>query len=271
MDSDKLYRMFTDVGLNYSGPFRALDEIKRRHNFCTGMVDRLASRSQQEALIIHPGLLDPAFQAVMASWSWPGDGRMWTLYLPASIRRVRVNPVLAKRNTTETRSFPFNASIEDSPANEIRGDVDIFVGHRKQAFVQVEGLSQLTIADALPSDDRIFFTKTAWGVASPNGELVVDSKGSSQQEEELALACERVAYYYWRRLDNVLTQKDRDKASPQMKRLLSTMKDFFSTADKGKHPFVSTGWEQDNEEVINGIVHKYEEIYLHNRLKVPNC
>src|SRR5690606_20584139 len=111
--------------------------------------------------------------------------RLWSLPLPASIRKIRVNPRLSKRNVTQPGvSFPFDASIEDSPDNEIRGDVDIFVEHGGHAFAQVEGLSLLTIAEGTPADDRIFFTKTAWDVAIPNAELVVASNNTAAANDD---------------------------------------------------------------------------------------
>ncbi|TAQ90374.1 hypothetical protein B7494_g1325 [Chlorociboria aeruginascens] len=258
VDVERFYEGLSDVGYGYTGPFRALSNMKRRLNFSTGLVERPTSRSVQDALLVHPALLDPAFQALLAGYSWPGDGRLWTLHLPTTFGKIRVNPSLGKQRVTEEVHFPFNATLVDGHPLEIRGDVDIFAGDAEEAFIQIEDIGLTAVAAATPNNDRPFFSETVWGVATPNAEVVTNSSERATPEENaLGVAIERVSYYYWRMLDNVLSPKDRQICEIHHKRLLAAISYNFSLIDSGKHPYVKKEWKNDSKEFIHEMMDQF--------------
>lgn len=263
VDSDKFYGCLESCGYGYRGPFRALSSLERRYNFCTGLVQRPAATSAEEALLVHPALLDPAFQAVLGGYFWPGDGRLWSLFLPTSIRKITVSPLLCRRDdATLDVKLPFDAWLFESPAREIRGDVSIFSGGAVPS-IQVEGLSMLAITDAIKDDDRPFFAETMWGVASPDGNLAVGNEHASAYELELATACERLSYYYWRKLEETLTPVEREGCEVHHKQLLKTIAHSFEQIDSGRHSHVKTEWKDDDEDTIANLTDRYDHYKVH--------
>ncbi|KAL9095162.1 MAG: hypothetical protein Q9165_002418 [Trypethelium subeluteriae] len=258
VDIDKFYTSLSDVGYEYTGPFRALSDVRRRYNFATGFVQRPSSRNLEEALLVHPALLDPSFQALLAGYSWPGDGRLWTLHLPTSIGRIKVNPSLCKQRTIEEIQLPFNASLADGHPREIRGDVDIYTDTEDEACIQIEDIRVTAIASAAPADDRPFYSETVWGVSAPDARMVTDdTERATPEEVELGIACERVAYYFWRRLQGSLTSRDIEGCEPHHKRMLAALSYNFSQISSGKHPYVEKKWERDSEEFIYGLLGRF--------------
>jgi hybrid polyketide synthase/nonribosomal peptide synthetase ACE1 len=257
VDVDRFYESLFNVGYDYTGPFRALSNLKRRLNFSTGLVGRPASRGKGDGLLVHPALLDPAIQALLAGYSSPGDGRLWTLHLPTTLGKIRVNPSLGKQRVTEELQLPFYATLIDGRPLEIRGDVDIFTPDGEAAFIQIEGISITALAAATADDDRPFFSETVWGVATPNAEIVVqDSERATPEEVALGEALERISYYYWRRLDSTLSPRDREDCEVHLKRLLAAISYNFSLIDAGIHPFARKEWENDSDEFIHSLMNQ---------------
>ncbi|KAM0276945.1 hypothetical protein ACHAQH_006230 [Verticillium albo-atrum] len=258
VDTERFYSALETCGYGYSGPFRALSSLQRRLNFCTGLVERPAGPSAESALLVHPALLDPAFQAVLGGYFWPGDGRLWSLFLPTSIRKVTVSPSLCQEDdVTREVQLPFNAWLVDSPVHEIQGDVAIYSQDRTDCSIQIEGLRMISFVQADPGADRPFFAETVWGVSAPDGDLAMGSERASDHEWELAVACERVAYFYWRELEKTLTPHERENCEGHHKQLLKTMTRSFEQVLAGKHPHVKKDWQHDDEKSITELVEKF--------------
>lgn len=69
---DAFYQMMEDMGLGYTGPFRALKQIDRRLNFACATLDARHSLDRT-TLEVSPAALDSCFQATLATFSSPGD------------------------------------------------------------------------------------------------------------------------------------------------------------------------------------------------------
>lgn len=69
---DAFYRMMHGIGLEYTGPFRALKSLDRRLNYATATLDCLHA-ADSTGLLISPATLDTCFQATFATFSSPGD------------------------------------------------------------------------------------------------------------------------------------------------------------------------------------------------------
>lgn len=69
---DSFYRMMNGIGLEYTGPFKALKSIERGLNCATAMLDGRHAADTTK-LLISPAALDSCFQAAFAAFSSPGD------------------------------------------------------------------------------------------------------------------------------------------------------------------------------------------------------
>ncbi|KAI1279073.1 hybrid PKS-NRPS PsoA [Xylaria sp. FL0933] len=199
--TDRFYTWMGKIGLEYSDPF-VLSSIKRRLNSATVTTARVAT----DQYTVHPGTLDTILQGLYAAFSYPGDGRVWTTYLPKSFRRVRFNINDSRRITCCANSeLVADCYLTEANARTICGDIDAFCAENGHAEVQMQGVILSALEVPSPSNDRSMFWKTVWKMDLAS---VADSLEDthllipSQHDTGLHEACERTAYFYLRRLLN---------------------------------------------------------------------
>ena len=258
IDADRFYSSLGKIGYGYTGPFRGISEMQRRLDFCTGLVRQPAPANTGTPLLVHPGLLDHAFQALFGSYSWPGDGRFWTLFLPTSIRKVSVDPSRCRgqnMNAQEVK-LAFDAWLVDSPSREMRGDVSFSAinGADHEVVIQVEGASMVSLTESPASEDRSMFFETVWGVSTPDGDLAVGAERATEQEYKLAEACERVCHYYWLKLNETLTLYEREHCAEHQKHLLEAISHLLGREMDGKQSYIKQEWRHDNEQLISELI-----------------
>ncbi|TGJ82343.1 hypothetical protein E0Z10_g6410 [Xylaria hypoxylon] len=193
--TDRFYHWMDKTGLQYSGPF-VLESVKRRLNIATVTT----TPKMTGDYIVHPGTLDSIFQGLYAAFSYPGDGRVWTTYLPKSFRRVRfdVDTCLQMRNYTNSRLVA-DCFVTDSSAREVRGDIDVFCTEDDRPVVQLQGivLSSLEVPSA--ANDRTVFWQMDW-----KKDLLSIADSNKGQNQPIPLVngdrspevCEKVALSY---------------------------------------------------------------------------
>ncbi|KAL9036794.1 MAG: hypothetical protein Q9180_004091, partial [Flavoplaca navasiana] len=259
VDTDRFYSALEKTGYGYTANFHAFSDMKRRLDFCTGFIDG----AEGHDLLVHPGMLDHAFQALFGTYCWPGDGRLWALFLPTSIRKVTVDPSrcrpVALDGKQVSSKYAFDAWLLDSPPQEMRGDV-IFsqsAGAEEATVLRVEGASMSTLGEATPSEDRCMFFETIWGVASPDGSAAVGTERASETEWELAEACERVGHYYWRKLDDSITPSERENCAEHHKHLLRAITHLLARPMDGKNSYLKPQWRDDDEKIISELIERY--------------
>ena len=72
LDLDAFYSSMTDIGLSYTGPFRALLSAQRRMNMSTATLQK-PHESDSSGLPVRPTMLDVCFQTAFAAYASPGD------------------------------------------------------------------------------------------------------------------------------------------------------------------------------------------------------
>ncbi|KAK0664508.1 hypothetical protein QBC41DRAFT_380647 [Cercophora samala] len=250
IDSDRFYSSLETIGYGYTREFRTCSDMRRRLDFCTGSIEK----SEDDRLLVHPGVLDQAFQAMFGAYSWPGDGRFWALFLPRTVKKITVVPSLFREQQQHSK-LAFDAWLVDSPSNEMRGDVVFFAG--EEALIQVEGASMVSVSQTTARDDRSMFFETIWDVATPNGEVAVAGEHATPEEWELAEACERVAHYYWRKLDETLTPYEREHCAENHMHLLKAIRHLLDLPMDGRHSYLKPEWRNDDEKVIEALMRQH--------------
>lgn len=291
--TDDFYESLEKMGYDYSGPFRALRSIERRFGYATGIIENLvqedegavesAATSESDGLIVHPAMLDAAFQATFVARAVPYDGGMWALHVPRKIRSIRVVPSLcaaAGQSTKEgdgaaAKKHPglsFDAMLPASSGSEkgIGGDVDLYLpvsspssSRRQQqhAVVQVQGLLCVPFAPASPKDDRGIFSTTVWDVASPDaGRVGAREFNPTPQERELAYLLERVSVFYLRQLDRSVKARHPARSSSEFSCLFKYAKHWVRQAENGALSFWKDEWNSDTADVIRRACVPYSHV-----------
>ncbi|KAF2678702.1 hypothetical protein K458DRAFT_435696 [Lentithecium fluviatile CBS 122367] len=259
VEAEQFYATISELGYNYSGSFRTLSSAKRKLNQTSALVDSYTyGETSVSEYLVHPSMLDVAFQASILAYSAPADGRLWSLAVPTAIGTIRVNPEVCAALPTSGSKVPVCATI-DGESGKFSASIDIFSEDGEHGMVQVEDLKMRPFAPATAADDRVMFTSTKFGSALPDGAAIMDSVRPVAYELELASACERIAYYYLRQWKSELGDHEPATDQPHWMHLLKWVDQTLSTTARGQHSTLKKEWAQDTTEDIQSLFAKYSE------------
>lgn len=249
--TENFYDSLLDIGLQYTDLFRTIDKVSRRGHKATASTTKPSS----SGLMVHPALLDVCFQAVIAALCFPGDGTLWTTYLPVRIERLRVNPMLCERQTPKVDIY---AQINEGSSKTLSGDMEAF-GPDGKLEIQLEGLSCVSFSKPTAENDRLLFSNTCWDndiSTSLANELEV-SQVDKSEELELVDALERASYYYLRTLREKFSKDETTSFEWWYQRIFEFADYFLPLAAKGDALILRKEWLNDTEQEIDAITTKY--------------
>lgn len=259
VDAGLFYSSMAELGYDYSNSFKTLSSIKRRLNRSSALVDSYAYLDTEVSdYLVHPTMLDVAFQASRPAYSAPGDGRLWSLSVPVSIGTIRVNPEVCAALSTSGCKVPVFAVL-DSEAEFFSATIDVFDEDGEHGMVQVEDLAVQPFAPATAADDRVMFTHTIFDGALPDGAAAVGNLRPSADEVELAAVCERISFYYLRTWKSELGNEEWAKVQPQWLRLRDWATQTLSTASRRQHLTLKRAWSGDTFEDIQPLILRYSD------------
>ncbi|KAH6855609.1 hypothetical protein B0I37DRAFT_442419 [Chaetomium sp. MPI-CAGE-AT-0009] len=279
VDDKEFYSALQDLGYQYSMSFRALGSMRRKMSYGRGRVAvpaRPTLHRSEKGLLVHPGLLDASFQAIFLAYSWPGDGRLWSLHVPVSIRSVQID-VAAARASADDSSLQFDSVItaDGSVTGEpgIAGDVNVFTGDGRRGVIQVEGIRVIPFAAAAESQDaQMFFTNVS-GVAFPDGELAMQrapgfSSRAPKDEIELGWLLERISHFYLARLAREIRPDEEARAEWHHQKLMDFARHTVAEVSSGRQPYGKREWtaDVDNPASIMQAMDAAQDDYIEVRL-----
>ncbi|KAI1260823.1 beta-ketoacyl synthase domain-containing protein [Xylariaceae sp. FL1019] len=197
-DPEEFYQMMEGTGLAYTGPFRAIRSIRRRYRYCSATLSRVHPQ-ECTSLDISPATLDACFQSAFLAYASPGDRSLWTSFLPTSIDRIRFSLAALNESTGRAKDdiLAVDAEIvrrmypDRATTSILAVDISVF-NEKKEAEVQVEGLSVRALANNQPKDDAEFYLHTIMDI-DPTDEIVgVDSAALEGEDVLLAESCSRI-------------------------------------------------------------------------------
>lgn len=163
----KFYDQMEQIGLGYSGPFRALLAIERKSDVSSAVMMRHSPEDTSQ-LAVRPALLDVCFQAAFAAFAAPGDGALWTSFLPQSIRKLRFNLAICDANSAPDASqLGIDAYVTEFQPTTVHrqasftGDIEVF-NLQDQMLIQIEGITVASFAASTEAEDRELYLRTKW-------------------------------------------------------------------------------------------------------------
>ncbi|CAJ2504343.1 Uu.00g117370.m01.CDS01 [Anthostomella pinea] len=257
VEVDDFYASLRDLGYQYSPPFTGLSHIERRLAASTGFIANV----QTADLLIHPAVLDAAFQSIFLAQSFPNDGGIWALHVPKRIRNIRVNPGLCAE-TAKSALLPFD-SVQPENGAPFSGDVDIYADSIGHAMIQVEGLTpnwqSVPLATTAARDDKEMFATTTWSVAVPDARLALQEGMVTPEHRELACTLERSAIFYLRRLDHAYPSDHPARSEGPITGIFQYASHVLASARESKLPYWKPEWEFDTFEQISMACQRYSD------------
>lgn len=250
------YSSLSAVGYGYTGPFRALSAMKRKLDRGSGMVRNTPS-TNPGSLLIHPAMLDAAFQSAFLAFCWPEDGSLQELQVPTRIHKIRVNPFWCKAELQEATSLPFDSVITERPFRAIEADVNVYNKAGAETIFQIEGIRMVPFSDDTPSSDRRLFSEVVWDVALPDAELVARDDRASPRDYALAKAADQVSLYYLLRLKEDITHDELARSKWYHKKFFAWADQTNAQVVNGQHKFLEQGWINTTLDEVQVIMAKY--------------
>jgi hybrid polyketide synthase/nonribosomal peptide synthetase ACE1 len=256
LDEDRFYSFVSEIGFGYTGPFRALTGLTRKMDEATGNIIVPADDGSEKPLVIHPGPLDAAIQSIMLAYSFPGDGRLRTLYLPTRIDRIRINPSCCVNKAEPGTLLSFYASVADARFAELSGDVDIYSFDGEHTMVQLQGLHTTPLTPLSSATDVPMFTEITWAPEEPSRyEGKIDQDWSTEDCAH-ALELERIAHFYLKNLHISIPEPERSQIAWHHSHLLAYAGHCTTLAKSGEHPFAKQEWADDTKESMSQILQR---------------
>ncbi|KAJ5976965.1 nonribosomal peptide synthetase 14 [Penicillium viridicatum] len=202
---DRFYNSMDQIGLSYSGPFRAMNSLKRRLNHASSIVT--VHRELAETIPIHPTWLDACFQTFLAAFAAPLDGSLWTAFMPTTIGRMVFSPStntqsLGNSVTLDARITEFTPGYQ-ATLPTLTGDMSIFDSQFNKLHVRIQDFVMSSFLPASESDDRKFYLKNVWSQEILSGAICASSEHEITEqttESNLIEVCEKAVHYYLSKL-----------------------------------------------------------------------
>ncbi|KAL7940334.1 beta-ketoacyl synthase domain-containing protein [Trichoderma barbatum] len=196
VDPDLFYEIAEAVGYGYTGFFRALSGTERKHRQASGDVVIPDDKFNNKAYVIHPASLDASLQVMLLAKSYPGDGEIRSLYLPSSIRKIRINPKWCGSHWIAGEKTSVQCILTDSPSfGAIEGDITIMEHGQNFTAIQLEGVALKPLKRHTAEDDRQLFSAVDWVVGNPDLTLLPERPVSDEIRNKTNIM-ERTAAFY---------------------------------------------------------------------------
>lgn len=242
---DRFYSSVSSIGLDYSGDFVA-NSIQRRLGFATVSM----TQHDRTHFRLDPAVLDTSFHGVFCAFCHPNDGRMWTAYLPTSIRRIRITPAQTRQQQQrqEQKHFTADCVLREASDKVICADVDLYSTADSTLDCQLEGLTCTSFTTQSPDQDRKLFSHTVWrkdiSFGIENNKIIKASHDDARLYEVL----ERTSYFFLRKLRREISTSEMQDMPWHFKASLDwVFNRLLSSIESGEHPRVKAEWAVDKE------------------------
>lgn len=254
---DQVYSLFKGIGLNYTGAFKGISNIRRCLNYAstTGTWD---DGSLNDDYILHPAMLDVAFQTLFVAKAHPASRQITSALLPSHIDRVLVSPSVPIIRTGRATKAEFETWAVSQTATSLRGDLNIYDAASDKTFLQVEGLAVNMVGAQESSNDQSMFSKTVWGNDPSLG--VVELERNQLQDAKgmkMAHAVERVAMFYVKRIVKEVPVNERKSFLWYHQRMFEAFENHIDVVRRGDHPIIESDWLNDEWSVLADIDAEY--------------
>lgn len=219
VDIDRFYKYLSDMGYNYSPPFKAISSILRRKDAAVGEITDARGEAWEDNFLMHPGFVDTSFQAVFAAFSSPGDDRLWSIHVPTKINRLSINPSLAVFPPGEEIVWPWQAAVTSGTHDTPTADIEVFAPNKSGVLMEIEGIVLVPLAKASGENDVKLFSNLIYDLAQPDGAIASPHR-LPESDAHIARVSERFTFYWINQLLNTITTKEEEETLPHFKHML---------------------------------------------------
>ncbi|KAF2708693.1 hypothetical protein K504DRAFT_491370 [Pleomassaria siparia CBS 279.74] len=248
VNPDVFYEWASRAGYGYTGPFQCITSLKRRRDFSIGELAFTPSET-----LFHPAVLDGLFQACIVADAFPGDSAMPKFNVPSYVRSVKIFPSRWEEISLSSQSLNFNIAV--TGISEFGG---VLYSTTSQGIaIQMQGFTTAPFQLTTVKDDVSMYAEVVWTPCNPGSLLLEESVVANlEQQRELATACERVALFYLRQLNDIVSYGlDSSRADQAMQYLMRFARLVLTEVRLGLQPsYLRTDWLDDTQADIAALV-----------------
>ena len=255
------YDFLKEIGFDYTGLFRRLDTIDRRMNRATSIAVEYPEDKEMSAMV-HPALLDAAFQSVFAALQYPGDGSMAAPYVPTNINCVRI---VAGNKPSLERQIAIESFIVRNEGSEIVGDIEMYDAETSEATIHVEGLRCTSLDRPRFSNDIELYSQNVWktDISSKAPDLESDHK-TLLPDLDLVQLCERLSLMYLRQIHAAMSGQNISSYGLNQQRIFEWADRLLPVVQSGQHPTIAESWSsEDSRRLMEEVAEHSEVVDLH--------
>ena len=256
LDIDRFFNAVAGLGINYHGVFRTIRSINRIFGHSQASAS-WAKGDLGESYVLHPAILDVAFQAGFATFASLAENAIGCTYLPTGIRRVIVDPRQRYQGPSEDTSIAIEAHLTNSTSTKLELDINLWDNSSSTSGVQVDGLILKAVAEPLPSDDRLLFAKTVWDVDVACTIPSPPPVDVTRAELEYIDAVDRTALFFLQKLAIDIHPDEVKGLKWHHRILLDAIPRILSPIREGRHAVLKKAWLDDSREDIDKFAERY--------------
>ncbi|KAI7774492.1 hybrid nrps pks [Diaporthe eres] len=252
LEPENFYTYTKTLGLDYQDLFRGLANIEKAQD-CARTTAAWSRGDGSTQYLVHPVLLDLAFQSNLAPLVSSSTGTAGTLYLPTTLESIIVDPSRLPRFSVAGATANIDSFVTHLSPSSMTGDIHIRDVTGASSSVQVEGLGWKALSEATPANERLLFSRTVWDSDISNG-VVQNERGSGSSDgHELIFAMERTALFYFQELVRHVSPEDVKTFSWHHQRLFEAIEAKLDDVRSGKTSVAQQEWLSDKQETIESL------------------
>ncbi|KAJ5613799.1 hypothetical protein N7528_007453 [Penicillium herquei] len=202
VDLNRFYSALREVGLSYEHEFSVLDEAERGWDYASAIVPTPSGYGRSLQSVKAPWI-ESFIQLAYLAFASPGDGNLWTTFVPQRIGRLAFNPYL--RNDEgygpgtvlgATSRIVTTDSSTGKHLPSFTADIEVCDPAKNYTWIQIENVVFSSLSHASKKEDRELFFSTVWKSDSLDNPSIRETPGADRIHQLL----DRTALFYLQEL-----------------------------------------------------------------------
>lgn len=259
IDIQGFYGSMKKLGLEYQDHFQGLTRAEQASGKAQTIATWQGKDSAETQYLVHPVLLDLAFQANLIPMAATATGIVQSLYLPTTMRRLLVDPARLSGFAVPGGEARIGSFVTQLSASCMTGDLHVLDVSGDATSIQIEGLLWKALSESTPTNDRLLFSRTVWdldiidGAVQPEGH---DRNGESRHGD-LIETMERTALFHMRCIVASSPPEHIKSFAWHHQQLLEAISVKLDCIRCGQNPAIQQSWLDDNIETIRDLQHNF--------------
>lgn len=243
LDMEQFYSSLSKEGFNYTDLFQAKSVLRRLNRAVVTLSSPPKPSSIRQCM--HPAPVDTAFQGLLAGFSFPGDNRIGSIYLPTKIERIRINML---PSNSQAPVLMADATVTSTGRTVLKGDVDIFDTADTNTEVQIRGVHLTAVGQRR---DPWLYASTTWARDADYGIEPGHGTNLSAAEWTLYEQLSRTAYFYLRQLRKKILPQELMLMGKHRRHMMTwVLEHLLPQIEAGENPDIRPEWKDDTIEMV---------------------